>query len=168
MERIFDVLNLTGLLFDTLEHPTRTWEVDTMWEVMIVCVIMHNITAGNDRDDVIYDLAGWDFFTLCLGPSMPLWNSKITRGARASTGWSLPLIDLLALVPLSSQLASQHPNKDMKPYAPLPPIDMLNYMNQTPLCGLAPATAAKGRDSTLVRLYSWLAQHLFLSLPGLS
>jgi hypothetical protein len=31
-----------------------------MWEVMITCVIMHNMIVLEEQDDIIYD-AGWEF-----------------------------------------------------------------------------------------------------------
>jgi hypothetical protein len=48
--------NLAGLLFGTLlEHGALT-----LWEVMIACVIMHNMIIEDEHDDNIYD-QGWDY-----------------------------------------------------------------------------------------------------------
>jgi hypothetical protein len=43
-----------------VRHPTKQWRVQQMWEVMTVCVIMHNMIIEEERDDSVYD-QGWDF-----------------------------------------------------------------------------------------------------------
>jgi hypothetical protein len=41
-------------------HPTKQWSVQQMWEVMTMCVIMHNMIVEEERDDSVYN-QGWDF-----------------------------------------------------------------------------------------------------------
>ncbi|XP_071680521.1 uncharacterized protein [Lolium perenne] len=43
-----------------VRHPARTWSKETMWEVMIACVIMQNMIVEEERDDNVYD-QGWEF-----------------------------------------------------------------------------------------------------------
>ena len=43
-----------------LRHPARTWSIDTIWEVMTCCVIMHNMIVEDERDDSLYD-RDWQF-----------------------------------------------------------------------------------------------------------
>ena len=49
MERAFGVLQSHWVI---VRHSARTLSVDTMWKVMIACVIMHNIIMENERDAV--------------------------------------------------------------------------------------------------------------------
>jgi hypothetical protein len=43
-----------------VRHPAKTWSVQQMWEVMIACVIMHNMIVDEKRDDSVYDQV-WGF-----------------------------------------------------------------------------------------------------------
>jgi hypothetical protein len=36
-------------------HPAITWKVETMWEVMNDCIIMHNMIVEDGRDDSLYE-----------------------------------------------------------------------------------------------------------------
>jgi hypothetical protein len=51
VERVFGMLNLGGLLLGTV----LTWNVGTMREVMTTCVIMHNMTVDDERDEGFLD-----------------------------------------------------------------------------------------------------------------
>jgi hypothetical protein len=57
VERAFGVLQPRWAI---VRHPTKTWSVQQMWEVMTSCVIMHNMIIEEERDDSVYD-QGWDF-----------------------------------------------------------------------------------------------------------
>ena len=41
-------------------HPARIWSIDTTWEVISCCLIMHNMIVEYERDDSIYD-KDWQF-----------------------------------------------------------------------------------------------------------
>jgi hypothetical protein len=52
--------SLGGLFFDTLlGHGAQTWSTEVMWEVMIACVIMHNMIVEDERNESIHD-QGWE------------------------------------------------------------------------------------------------------------
>jgi hypothetical protein len=58
-----DVERAFGMLQDRwaiIHHPARTWNVQTMYEVMIPCVIMHNTIFEQEHDDNLHD-QGWKF-----------------------------------------------------------------------------------------------------------
>ena len=57
MERAFGVLQSRWAI---VRHPARTWDNRTLWEVMTVCVIMHNMIVEDERDDRIFDQR-WEF-----------------------------------------------------------------------------------------------------------
>ena len=52
VERAFGVLQSRWAI---IRHPARTWSVNTMWEVMTVCVITHDMIVEDERDDNLYD-----------------------------------------------------------------------------------------------------------------
>jgi hypothetical protein len=52
MERVFSVLQSRGSI---VHHPARTCSVETTWEVMTTCVIMHNMIGEDERDEVLHD-----------------------------------------------------------------------------------------------------------------
>jgi hypothetical protein len=57
VERVFGVLQSR---WSIVRYPARTWSPERMWNVMIACVILHNMIVKNKWDDSIYD-QGWDF-----------------------------------------------------------------------------------------------------------
>ena len=57
VERAFGVLQSWWAI---VRHPARTWSVDTMWEVMSCCVIMHNMIVEDERDGSLFD-KDWEF-----------------------------------------------------------------------------------------------------------
>jgi hypothetical protein len=57
VKRAFAVLQSRWAI---VRHPARTWSREVMWEVMTVCVIMHNMIVEDERDNNIYD-QGWEF-----------------------------------------------------------------------------------------------------------
>jgi hypothetical protein len=52
-----------------IRHPTRAWSIEVMWEVMTVCVIMHNMIVEDGRDDGIHD-QGWEFQGELVAPHL--------------------------------------------------------------------------------------------------
>jgi hypothetical protein len=52
VEQAFGVLQYIWVI---VMYPTRKWSVDTMWEVMIASVIMHNMIVKFERDIRVYD-----------------------------------------------------------------------------------------------------------------
>jgi hypothetical protein len=52
VERTFGVLQSRWVI---VRHPFRTWSAQRMWEVMITCVIMHNMIVQEEQDDILYD-----------------------------------------------------------------------------------------------------------------
>ncbi|XP_020151597.1 uncharacterized protein [Aegilops tauschii subsp. strangulata] len=52
-------------------NPALTWSTKKLWEVMTVCVIMHNMIVEDERDDSIYD-QGFDFQGENPEPEHPL------------------------------------------------------------------------------------------------
>ncbi|KAK1601409.1 hypothetical protein QYE76_007537 [Lolium multiflorum] len=40
-------------------HPARAWSVQTLWEVMTACVMMHNVIVEVERNDSLFDNE-WD------------------------------------------------------------------------------------------------------------
>jgi hypothetical protein len=52
VERTFGVLQSRWAI---VRYPTRTWSPERMWNVMIACVIMHDMIVENERDESIYD-----------------------------------------------------------------------------------------------------------------
>src|SRR5664279_793811 len=55
VERAFGVLQSRWAI---VRHPARTWSNQMMWEVMTVCVIMHNMIVEDECDDSLYDKGG--------------------------------------------------------------------------------------------------------------
>jgi hypothetical protein len=47
----------------------RAWSKETLWEVMIACVVMHNMIVEEVRDDNVYG-HGWEF------PSCASYNAR--------------------------------------------------------------------------------------------
>jgi hypothetical protein len=37
--------------FATIQNPSKLWQMDTIYEIMIVCVIMHNMIIEDKRDN---------------------------------------------------------------------------------------------------------------------
>jgi hypothetical protein len=52
VERAFGALQSR---WGTVQHPARTLSKETLWEVMTLCMIMHNIIVEKERDDNLYD-----------------------------------------------------------------------------------------------------------------
>ncbi|XP_051186503.2 uncharacterized protein [Lolium perenne] len=52
VERAFGILQARWAI---VRHPARAWDVQTLWEVMTACVIMHNMIVEVERDDSLYD-----------------------------------------------------------------------------------------------------------------
>jgi hypothetical protein len=38
-----------------VHHPARTWNLQTMLEVMTCCVIMHNMIVEQENDESLHD-----------------------------------------------------------------------------------------------------------------
>ena len=51
-----------------VRHPAKTCNVGTTWQVMVVCVIMHNVVAEYQHDDQVYELPRWDFLDPLIEP----------------------------------------------------------------------------------------------------
>ncbi|KAK1603282.1 hypothetical protein QYE76_018325 [Lolium multiflorum] len=56
VERAFGILQARWAI---VRHPARAWDVQTLWEVMTACVIMHNMIVEVERDDSLFDNE-WD------------------------------------------------------------------------------------------------------------
>ncbi|XP_071683210.1 uncharacterized protein [Lolium perenne] len=56
VERAFGILQARWAI---VRHPARAWDVQTLWEVMTACVIMHNMIVEVERDDSLYD-SDWE------------------------------------------------------------------------------------------------------------
>ncbi|KAK1619841.1 hypothetical protein QYE76_025358 [Lolium multiflorum] len=56
VERVFGILQARWAI---VRHPARAWDVQTLWEVMTACVIMHNMIVEVERDDSLFDNE-WD------------------------------------------------------------------------------------------------------------
>ncbi|KAK1684571.1 hypothetical protein QYE76_045419 [Lolium multiflorum] len=52
VERAFGILQARWAI---VRHPARAWDVQTLWEVMTACVIMHNMIVEVERDDSLFD-----------------------------------------------------------------------------------------------------------------
>jgi hypothetical protein len=65
VERGFDVLQAR---WEVVRHPARTWSLKTMHEVMICCVIMHNMIVEDERPDGLNEHI-WDFQGEMVAPS---------------------------------------------------------------------------------------------------
>ncbi len=48
MESCFGILQSQ---FATIQNPCKLWQMDTIYEIMIVCVIMHNMIIEDKRDN---------------------------------------------------------------------------------------------------------------------
>jgi hypothetical protein len=66
VERAFGALQSR---WGTVQHPARTLSKETLWEVMIACVVMHNMIVEEVRDDNVYG-HGWEF------PSCASYNAR--------------------------------------------------------------------------------------------
>ena len=49
VERAFRVLQAH---FAVVRGPTKQWDLETLWEVMTCCVIMHNMIVEDEGDDI--------------------------------------------------------------------------------------------------------------------
>ncbi|KAK1697635.1 hypothetical protein QYE76_014332 [Lolium multiflorum] len=56
VERAFGILQARWAI---VRHPARARDVQTLWEVMTACVIMHNMIVEVERDDSLFDNE-WD------------------------------------------------------------------------------------------------------------
>jgi hypothetical protein len=56
-KRAFGVLQSRRVI---VQHPEKTWSVETLWEVMTACMIMHSIIVKDPRDDSLFDQR-WKF-----------------------------------------------------------------------------------------------------------
>jgi hypothetical protein len=65
VERAFGVLQSRWAI---VRYPAKAWSVQQMWEVITVCVIMHNMIVEEERDDSVYD-QGWDFHSELVAPN---------------------------------------------------------------------------------------------------
>ncbi|KAK1665902.1 hypothetical protein QYE76_054061 [Lolium multiflorum] len=52
VERAFGIFQARWAI---VRHPARAWDVQTLWEVMTACVIMHNMIVEVERDDSLFD-----------------------------------------------------------------------------------------------------------------
>ncbi|KAM0879000.1 hypothetical protein ACQ4PT_034517 [Festuca glaucescens] len=52
VERAFGILQARWAI---VRHPARAWSVQTLWEVITACVIMHNMIVEVERDDLLFD-----------------------------------------------------------------------------------------------------------------
>jgi hypothetical protein len=52
VERAFGVLQIRWAI---VRHPTRTWNLRIMWEVMTCHVIMHNMIVEKESDESLHD-----------------------------------------------------------------------------------------------------------------
>jgi hypothetical protein len=48
VERCFEVLQAR---FAIIQNPYRLWKMDTIYEVMVICVILHNMIIENEKDN---------------------------------------------------------------------------------------------------------------------
>ena len=58
-----DVEHAFGVLqsrWGIVRYPALSWNERKLWEVMMACVIMHNVIVEDERDDSIFD-EGFDF-----------------------------------------------------------------------------------------------------------
>jgi hypothetical protein len=55
VERAFGVLQSRWAI---VWHPARQWDIQRMWEIITVCVIMHNMIVEKKRDDSVYHRGG--------------------------------------------------------------------------------------------------------------
>jgi hypothetical protein len=56
VERAFGILQAHSAI---VRHPARAWSMQTQWEGMITCVIMHTMIVEVERDDSLFD-NNWD------------------------------------------------------------------------------------------------------------
>jgi hypothetical protein len=56
VERAFGLLQSRWAI---VRHPAKTWSHETMWEVMIACVAMHNMIVEYERVGCLFD-EGWE------------------------------------------------------------------------------------------------------------
>jgi hypothetical protein len=52
VELVFGVLQTR---WNIVRYPTGTWSIETMWEVIPVCVIMQNMIIEDERDEGLVD-----------------------------------------------------------------------------------------------------------------
>ena len=57
MEHAFGVLQSR---WGVVQNPALTWDEGKLWDVMIACVIMHNMIFEDEHDNNIFD-QGFDF-----------------------------------------------------------------------------------------------------------
>ncbi|KAK1612943.1 hypothetical protein QYE76_036616 [Lolium multiflorum] len=55
VERVFGILQARWAI---ARYSARAWDVQTLWEVMTACVIMHNMIVEVERDDSLFDNDG--------------------------------------------------------------------------------------------------------------
>ncbi len=48
VERCFEVLQAC---FALIQNPCRLWQMDTIYEVMVICVIIHNMIIEDEKDN---------------------------------------------------------------------------------------------------------------------
>ncbi len=53
-KRSKDVESCLGILqsqFATIQNPCKLWQMDTIYQIMIICVIVHNMIIEDKRDN---------------------------------------------------------------------------------------------------------------------
>jgi hypothetical protein len=61
-----------------------------MWNVMTACVIMHNMIVEDERDDSIYDQAGWTATQILSWPRRKRIRTDRLHRQDASARWRCP------------------------------------------------------------------------------
>ncbi len=59
VERCFEVLQA---YFAIIQNPCRLWQMDTIYEMMVICVILHNMIIEDEKDNHLRPLFQQAYF----------------------------------------------------------------------------------------------------------
>ena len=73
VERAFGVLQAR---WEIVKNPVRQWDLETISNIMMACIIMHNMIIEDERDLRLEAFHDWMVEKVLLGPTSPFVRCK--------------------------------------------------------------------------------------------